>query len=349
MPRSLFENFSLEYDAQYAPVLKSAVCKKSGELPAICAHRPEKNITVTYHDILHIETSSGNTEFRGEQLAVDSYAVTFRPDVRVALRDGTLLLPQPPEDKALTRVTYYNLSRKDFLSLAFLRSKADRLLFIGELRQTEILLRIASHNTEADGALAAAAYERAVSLLEKAQGIDADSAEAFCGFLSTHLHSPDHTESAALISDFRRVDRTGEAALMLAALLHERRRAKALVTAIIEESIARLVARKPRGYSAHLCAILDFVVEEKLSAPPPAQLLWQAYLAASAERAVGALRKIFLRAKSLKADEETLEMIYKTWRGFVGSDTQVEHRRGRLKQPASAIKKISDQGSGNAG
>jgi hypothetical protein len=112
----------------------------------------EKNLRVTYRAIAEIEVAFGREDFRGEPLAADTFGVTFRPDICVALRDGTTLLPQNPSDKALTRVTYHNLSKGDFLCLAFLRHKEDRLLFIQSFTQADLLLRIATENLDADAA-----------------------------------------------------------------------------------------------------------------------------------------------------------------------------------------------------
>jgi len=347
MPHSLFETFSLELGAGPVPQLKSHACKKSGHPPLITAHGSQKNLRVTYREITEIEVAFGREDFRGEPLAAGTFGVTFRPDVCVALRDGTALLPKNPSDKALTRVTYHNLSKGDFLSLAFLRHKEDRLLFIQRFANPDLLLRIATENLDADAALSAAAYERAIHTLEKEQRISAEAAYAFTDYLVATDNRHGDISGQQVTSDFRRLDLSGEAALVLASQLYELKRGADQIQSVLEEGLLRLTTRKPRQASLHLYAMLDYVTRQKLLSPQPAKLLWQAYLAASAERAVELLRKIFLAAKAMKADQETLEMIYKTWRGFAESD----RRSGIKALPESnlAIQQTLDERSGDAG
>jgi hypothetical protein len=347
MPYSLFETFSLEFGAGLGPQLKSHACKKSGHPPLITAHRSEKNLRVTYRAIAEIEVAFGREDFRGEPLAADTFGVTFRPDICVALRDGTTLLPQNPSDKALTRVTYHNLSKGDFLCLAFLRHKEDRLLFIQSFTQADLLLRIATENLDADALLSAAAYERAMRSLENEQRISAEAAYAFADHIAATNNRHDDFSGGQATSDFRRLDLSGEAALVLATQLSELKRGTDQIQSVLEEGLLRLMTRKPRQASSHLYAMLDFVTRHKLPSPQPAKLLWQTYLAASAERAVGLLRKVFLKAKAMKADQETLEMIYKTWRGFAESDRR--SGIGALPKSNLTIQQTLDERGGDAG
>lgn len=347
MPQSLFETFSLEFAAGLKPELKSHACRKSGELLQTVAHRHEKNLAITYRSIHEIEVAYARDEFRGEPLAPDSYGVTFRPNITVALKDGTVLLPTKPGEAALTRVTYHNLIKGDFQRLTFLRNREERLLFVQGFQQADLLLRIATENLDADATLSAAAYGQAIHILEREQRISADAAYAFTDHLAATIDRQGHSSGRQLAADFRRLDLNGEAALVLATELSVQKHARDQIESVLEEGARRLIAHKPRQYSLHLYAMLDFVTRQKLAAPQSAKLLWQTYLAAAAERAVDVLRKVFLAAKAMKADQETLEMIYKTWRGFAESD----RRSGITVLPEGrlAIKEALDDSSGDAG
>jgi hypothetical protein len=118
---------------------------------------------------------------------------------------------------------------------------------------------------------------------------------------------------------------------VLATQLSELKRGTDQIQSVLEEGAASPDDPHNRARrSSHLYAMLEFVTRHKLPSPQPAKLLWQTYLAASAERAVGLLRKVFLKAKAMKADQETLEMIYKTWRGFAESDRRSGKAVGAL-------------------
>lgn len=326
MPAVRYEHFSLEYDPDFKAILKSTAAQFSGSIRDILAHKPTRQLSVEYRQIRNVEVASGE-EFRGRQLVKNSYGVSFRPDVRIISSNGDLLLPKDPQDKALTRVTYWQLGEADLLSLAFMRNRADRQLFLQGCKQADLLLRIAIANAATDTQLLSAAYERALEILEKHPPHDAETTGQFIAFIATETQRGNRAVADRAILDFRRVDRTGEAALSLAALLHELGRDPGQLSSILDEAVPRLIKRKPRQFSLRLGAILDFVMAEKLATPSPVQLLWQAYLAASAEREVILLRKIFLQAKVLNADRETLEMIYKTWRGFARSETAPKQKK----------------------
>lgn len=354
MPAARFEHFTLEFDADTNAILKSAAAQFSGEIKDIRAHKPTRQLTVEYREIRGIEVVPGGDEFRGKKLAKKHYGVSFRPDVRILNSNGDLLLPKEEKDAALTRVTYWNLSEADVLSLAFMRNKADRQLFIQGCKQAELLLRMAIANAANDSTLSSAAYERALEILEKHPVYDADTTAQFIAFIAAETQKGNRALAERSLADYRRVDRTGEAALSLAELMHELGREAAQISMVLDEAVPRLIRRKPRQFSLRLGAILDFVMAEKLAIPSPVQLLWQAYLAASAEREVTLLRKIFLQAKVLKADRETLEMIYKTWRGFGRSDSGAKEKNRVaapkwLEAPRSAMEKISNERGGDAG
>lgn len=349
MPAVRYEHFSLEYDREFRAELKSSAAQLSGTIKEIHAHKPTRQLTVEYRGIRSIEVAGGGEEFRGKLLSKNSYGVSFRPDVRIMNGNGDLLLPKDAQDTALTRVTYWQLGEADLLSLAFMRNRSDRHLFITGCKQADLLLKIAVANSAADTHLSAAAYERALEILEKHPPHDAETTGQFIARIATEIQRGNRLVAEQAILDFRRVDRTGEAALSLAALLHELGCDREQLSAILDEAVPRLIKRKPRQFSLRLGAILDFVMAEKLATPSPVQLLWQAYLAASAEREVVLLRKIFLQAKVLKADRETLEMIYKTWRGFQRSEP-VSGKQKKiaapkwLSAPRSALEDRSDEG-----
>ena len=130
MPTARYEHFSLEYDPEFQAVLKSTAAQYSGAIKDIRAHKPTRQLSVEYREIRGIEVTGGGEEFRGRQLDKNSYGVSFRPDVRILGSNGDLLLPKNPQDTALTRVTYWQLSQADLLSLAFMRNKADRQLSV---------------------------------------------------------------------------------------------------------------------------------------------------------------------------------------------------------------------------
>jgi|GEM_PF-2680813 len=327
MPACRFEHFTLEFDADANAVLKSTAAQFAGEIKDIRAHRQTRQLTVEYRGIRGIEVAMGGDEFRGKQLHQKTYGVSFRPDVRILNSNGDLLLPKDPHGTALTRVTYWHIDEADLLSLAFMRNKADRQLFIQGCKDPELLLCMATANATGDNHLSSAAYERALELQEKHPAHDAETKARFIEYIAAETQKGNRALAERAIADYRRVDRTGEAALSLATLMHELGRDRAQISSVLDEAVPRLIKRKPRKFSLRLGAILDFVMAEKLATPSPVQLLWQAYLAASAEREVTLLRKIFLQAKVLKADRETLEMIYKTWRGFQRSDPGNERQK----------------------
>lgn len=349
MPAVRYEHFSLEFDPEFVPKLSSAAAQFSGTLKEIRAHKPTRQLSIKYREIRSVEIAAGDEEFRGKQLRKNLFGVSFRPDVRILGNNGDLLLPKKPQDMALTRVTYWQLSEADLLSLAFMRNKEDRLLFIRGCKQTDLLLRIAIANGAKDGQLCSAAYERALEILEKHPLHDAETTRQFIAYIAAETEKGNRAVAEQAVLDFRRVDRTGEGALSLAALLHELGRDQKQLSSVLDEAIPRLIQRKPRQFSLRLGAILDFVMAEKLVTPSPVQLLWQAYLAASAEREVVLLRKIFLQAKVLKADRETLGMIYKTWRGFARLEPAPEKQKEVaapkwLTAPRSALEDRSDKG-----
>ena len=343
MAQALFETFSLEFDSDLRPQLKSHACRKTGELPELCAHRHEKNLHIAYRSIRQVEVVFGVEEFRGESLEPNSFAVSFRPDVYITTIRGDLLLPKDDNELALSRVTYWNVNEADVFHLAFLRHKEDTQLFISGCKEPSLLMRIATQNAADDSDMSSTAYGRALQILDAHPLHDAEANDHFISYIAAEIQRGNQSGADQAILDFRRVDRTGAAALSLAALLHEHGRGAAVITPILEEAVPRLIKRKPRHYSMRLGAILDFVMAEKYKAPSPGQLLWQTYLAASAERATGLLRKLFAQAKKLKADRETLEMIYKTWRGFAHSEQPQEKEKQItppkwLAAPLSALK-----------
>jgi hypothetical protein len=347
MPQSLFERFSLELEDGNRPVLKSHACRKSGPLTQICAHATVKNLLVTYTSIHDIEVSIAGETFRGETTDQNCVSVTFRPNLRITLKDGTMLLPRKAGESALSRVTYFNLQNEDFITLKFLRTTADRRLFIQALGQVNLLLQIAAENADTDQTLSAAAYERALDTMAAAQSMSVEDAGAFVGFLNASHQRSDAKAFAEAVRNFRELDQSGAGALELAHLLRDLRGDKKLIEAIITESSGRLIQSKPRGASLRLLATLEYVIENDMTLPQPAKLLWQTYLIASAERAVGVLRRVFLKARAMNADRDTLEMIYKTWRGFAESD----RRSGITALPEGrlAIKETLDDSNGNAG
>ncbi len=322
-----FEHFSLEYDRGFHAALKSTARRLTGNIDEIRAHATSRHLTVVYREIREIQIASGEQNFREHPLQKNLHAVSFRPNLKVTDRNGALLLPKHLPEAALSRVTYWNLSNADFFTLAFLRSKADKQLFIGGCKQADFLFEVAAKNLAADAELSSATYERALEILEKQHAHDEKAIPQFLAYINREIQKGNAAAAENTITDFRRVDRTGEAGISLALLLRDLGRDHVLITAILEEAVARLLKRKPRYYSVRLCAILEFVMAEKLATPAPVQLLWQAYLAAAAEREVALLRKIFLQAKFLKADRETLEMIYKTWRGFARSEPVAEKQK----------------------
>lgn len=321
MPASRFEHFSLEYGDTSLPELKSAAANRKGPLQEIRAHEPAGAIAVEYRDLQDIEYCQGE-EFYGEKLSDAQYGVSFRANVCVRASAGSLLLPKIASDNALTRVTYWHLSENDFFSLGFLRNLADQQLFIAGLSDAALLLRLSRLNTV--HILCAAAYSRAIALITANASLTAEEAEEFCALMAGHWRSGNLSLAQRVTGDFRYADHSGEAGLILACLLREHGRAAREITVVLEESVARLIRVKPKHYSHRLSEILDFVLAEKFTAPSSAHLLWQTYLAAAAERALALLRRTFVRAKMLKADRDTLEMIYKTWRGFVNSESALQ-------------------------
>jgi hypothetical protein len=304
LPFGEFEEFDLVKDAVVAEPKRLY-----GKLKTIRAHTFSEKLSVEYLEMLDVEILSQKDEKSGEI----RFAVSFRVHFRLLSRDGKILAP--PGSEALTRVSYWNFGRQDFHMLNFLRSAADKMLFIAACTSAPHLFGMAKEYRGSEVAVEKTAYVRAIRLQEE-MGTDAEAMAGFREYISLLLKGGAEFQVVDALTLYRRLDNRGEFGCGLARLLHSQGQKVAFVEEVLSEAVARLLKNKPREYSVQLGDILEFVCAENFSKPSAEQLLWQAYLAASGERELPVLKRIWTRAVKMKADRETLRLIYNTWRGF---------------------------------
>ena len=274
-----------------------------GNLKKIRAHTAGTETAILYSEILELEILSE------KKIDKPVFAVSF--NVRFQLRRPDY----SKENKSLTRVSYWNFSEKDFYELNFLRHTADKILFVNACSEPHALLGIASAHLGADKVIADRAYERALQFMRE-NAADDPLLAAFRGYLVSLPQSFSDARFMQAMNAYRAVDRFGMGSAELALFCDKIDESQEIVREILAEGIKRLLLNKPRGYSMTLAKILDFAWSRGMASPSPEQLLWQTYLAAAAERELDVLRRVWLRARKMKADTETLQLIYNTWRGF---------------------------------
>ncbi|MBN8220711.1 MAG: hypothetical protein J0L53_07285 [Spirochaetes bacterium] len=285
-----------------------------GDFRIIRAHEKTPELTVLYREITSIEVLCENSAKSSVEKPEKRFAVSFEAGFELLGRDGKTIVPRGGADR--TRISYWNFGADDFYALNFLRHNADKLLFIAGCELPATLLRIAAKQIR-DEAIASAAYRRAQALLS-GTSIQGEAMAAWREYLAALFRAGKKTEMQKAIADYRRSDREGAEGNGLAGLLHEFSEPSALVEEVVKETVARLTRYKPKHYSLALEKILDFMTAENLVFLKPDALLWQAYLAASAERELAVLRRLYVRALRMNADKETLQLIHNTWRGFMG-------------------------------
>lgn len=285
-----------------------------GEFRLIRAHEKISELTVLYRDITGIEVLCENGAKSPAQRVEQRFAVSFEAGFELRDRDGKIVVPHGGADR--TRISYWNFGADDFYALNFLRHSADKLLFIAGCELPATLLRVAAKHTN-DLAIASAAYQRAQAVLSGAAP-QSEAMAAWRDYIRALFHAAKKPEMQKAIADYRRADSEGAEGDGLARLLHGFAEPAALVEEVVKETVARLTRFKPKHYSLALEKILDFMTTENLLFLKPDALLWQAYLAASAERELAVLRRIYIRAMRMNADKETLQLIHNTWRGFMG-------------------------------
>ncbi len=304
LPFGDFEEFDFARGA-----VSAEVKRLYGKLKTIRAHASPEKISVEYLEMQDLEILSQKDNKSAEL----RFAVSFRAHFRLLSREGKVLAP--PGSEAVTRISYWNFGRQDFYTLDFLRSATDKMLFIRACTSAAHLFAMATAHHAKEAPIEKAAYARAMRLLEEL-GADASAMEGFRDYISALLKNGAESGTADAIAFYRRIDSRGEFGAPLARLLHEQRQPTPFIAEILSEAVARLLKNKPRQYSVQLADILEFVCAENFSKPSAEQLLWQAYLAASGERELPVLKRIWARAVKMKADRETLRLIYNTWRGF---------------------------------
>jgi hypothetical protein len=315
-PSSEFEYFSITQDLNSREFLHIEAVRLNGNLSRIRAHQPSRHFSIKYSEIRDIEFSSKTDDFRGKPVAEEHYAVSFRPKIVVTSRAGNTLLPKSASDAAFTRITYWNLHQSELLKLAFLRSPGEKMRLIEGCNEPEWLFSIATANLRTDASIANRAYRKAVKTLENSDASNSEALLRLSRYIHAELKYGIKARFVTAVAHYRKFDYRGEAALELAVLLHDNGKPDSDITPILEEAVGRLLRYKPHYYSVRLSNILHFVIHANLRTPPPEQLLWNAFLAASTERTVWVLRELWMRAVELEADAETLQIIYKTWKGF---------------------------------
>lgn len=280
-----------------------------GNLKKIRAHTAATGIAVTYSEIIDLEILSE------KKIDKPVFAVSFNVRFQLRRPDSQKIAGYSEENNSLTRVCYWNFSEKDFYELNFLRHTTDKVFFVNACDEPHALLGIASAHQGTDKVIADHAYERALQFMRE-NAADDQLLAAFRGYLSSLPQSFSDISFSDAIHAYRGVDRSGTGSAQLALFCDKIQQSREIVTEILAEGIKRLLLNKPRGYSMTLAKILDFAWTRGMASPSPEQLLWQTYLAAAAERELDVLRRVWLRARKMKADTETLQLIYNTWRGF---------------------------------
>lgn len=306
-----FEFHAVEKESGYATAQKKRLY---GDFRIIRAHAKIPELTVVYREIGGIEILCEKNPKNPAKATENRFAVSFEVSFEVRDRNGNPLAVRGGGER--TRVSYWNFGAEDFYRLNFLRHAADKLLFVAACEIPATLFAISARHLD-EPQVTHAAYQRAQLLLDNT-AIDAEAMAAWRDYISALFRAGKKTEIQKAIVDYRRNDREGAWGDGLARLIHSLAQPPALVEEVVKETVARLTRYKPKHYSLALEKILDFMTTENLLFLKPDALLWQAYLAASAERELAVLRRLYVRAMRMKADKETLQLIHHTWRGFMG-------------------------------
>lgn len=322
LPLGEFEEFNLA-DA----VVVAEPRRVYGKLKDICAHRRPQNLKVVYTEISDLEILSDDNK------SGLRFAVSFRARFELYDRDAKRLAPPAGADADYTRIRYWNFNEKEFHALKFLRAAPDKLLFIAACEDANKLIVIACEHMGKDAALARLAYDRALQLL--GDGIADEATLALLrNYIAGLLKRGVEPDLSQALAAYRRLDQYGSGGPGLAAVLHHHHRSAGFIAEILQEALARLGIAKQKHYSVHMADILDFVCAEKFATPAREQLLWQTYLAASAERELPVLKRVWSHAVKMKADRETLQLIYNTWKGFAQPPRKLPRGKAPPQVPA---------------
>ncbi|MBV6492325.1 MAG: hypothetical protein LDLANPLL_00318 [Turneriella sp.] len=307
LPFTEYEDFS-----QDAFGIKKTLCRFYGKLRDIRAHSKPNGIAVEYVRMHNIEV------FR-ENLSGDiRFAVSFDVDYLVfqkgvkkpkALQNGT------------TQVRYWNFPEQQFYRLYFLRSIEDKKLFIANFNQPDLLLQIAANFLPSEPRLEEAAFLRAKKILTT-NGILEGAYLAFINYIQRQLKKGTQG-TAQTIAVFCNLDYNGIYTPHLLILLQKKNYSKEQIKKAFNVAFAKLIRKKSKGHSTSLFILLDIRLKNIWILSSIEKLLWQTYLAAASERNVDILRRVWLRARKLNADKETLHLIYSTWRGFAEPQRQL--------------------------
>jgi len=327
LPTVVADEFVLELNAALKAEIRSEPKKSSGNLAQIIPHQKSRQLTIDYLSLHDIQIATDG-EFCGSELVCGCYGIAYAAQVEIKTHDGTTLFAQGEKKSTLTRITYWNLTATELLNLTFLRNDGDRETFLIVFNDATYLMQIAAALEESNGRLANLAYNRALTLA-RGERANEEILAAILRYIEASLKRTLIQPAKKAVNDYRTLDRDGTGVLDLAHLAIEHKAIHSALKDILVEGAERLLRIRPRFHSLGLCGILDIVIQEKFSEPVPADLLWQTYLAASAERAVPVLRGLYQQAQAIGADQETLTIIKKTWLGYKNSS--ISHKEIELK------------------
>ncbi|MBS0619221.1 MAG: hypothetical protein JSR44_13615 [Spirochaetes bacterium] len=327
LPTVAADELALELNSALKTEVRFEPKKHSGCLAEIIPHQKNQNLTIDYLALHDIQIADAG-KFFGSELAHECYGLTYAVQVEAKTRDGTILFAQNENKSNLLRITFWNLTATELLTLAFLRNDGDREKFLIACHDATVLMQIAATLEERNGRLANLAYNRALTLA-RAEHANEEILSAMLRYIEASLKRALVQPAKKAVKDYRALDVNGTGVLDLAHLVIEHKAIRSMLKDILGEGAERLLRMRPRFHSLGLCGILEIVIHEKFTEPAPADLLWQTYLAASAERAVPVLRELYQQALSIGADQETLEIIKKTWLGYKNSS--ISRREIELK------------------
>lgn len=320
-----YADFILELNKAGKPTVGLQNTVREGVLEEIRAHEHTQSLRVEYLAIKDIHFAQGG-EFLEKKLEKKYFGVSYLVRLEVHALDGALLFPKEKGGEETVRVSYWNLIIRDFFSLHFLRNSHDREKFILALKDSVCLLQVAAELAQNDNRLSGIAYSQGLLHATAATTVDAPLA-ALLAYSKKVLDSGLIPLAEQAIKDYRILDKEGVGILDLAHFILENASLGISLEEVLNEGMERLMRLKPRFYSLGLCGILDIVLSEKMARIKSGELLWQTYLAAASERALPVLRELVEQAKEVGADQDTLDIIEKTWRGYSKRREESDEKR----------------------
>lgn len=320
-----YADFILELDKGGEPTVALQNTVREGALEEVRAHEHTQSLRVEYLAIEDIHFAQGG-EFLEKKLEKKCFGVSYLVRLEFHSLDGALLFPKKKGAEETVRVSYWNLPVEKFFSLQFLRNPHDREKFILALKDPVCLFEIAGELAPKNSRLSLVAYSQGLLHAATATAVDLSLA-ALLNYSKKVLDSGLIPLAEQAIKDYRILDKEGVGILDLAHFVLENASLGFSLEEILIEGMERLMRLKPRFYSLGLCGILDIVLSENLTRIKSGELLWQTYLAAASERALPVLRELVEQAKEVGADQDTLDIIEKTWRGYSKRREESDEKR----------------------